>query len=107
MTTAMAGLRNREVSPLAFSAVLPIVDAYIAIDDDWMLEAMRVLKHPSGGDPSIAAGPSGSATLGGLLALCRDETLGDARRALGVSATSRVLAIASEGVTDPELWRAI
>ena len=29
----MAGLRNREVSPLAFHAVLPIVDVFMSIDD--------------------------------------------------------------------------
>jgi diaminopropionate ammonia-lyase len=107
LNTAMAGLRNREVSPLAFQAVLPIVDAFMSIDDVWAHDAMKALAHPSDGDPAIAAGASGAAALGGLLALCRDADLQEARRALQLSPESRVLAIVSEGVTDPGLWRDI
>ena len=71
------------------------------------MQAMRTLKYPRAGDPAVEAGASGSAALAGLLALCKDERLEAARRALGLSATSRVLVIVSEGVTDPQLWRAI
>lgn len=95
----MAGLRNREVSPLAFESLLPNVDAFIAIDDEWAFEAMRAL-HRHG----IAAGASGSAALGGLLALCQDPSMAPAREALGLGASARVLAIVSEGATDPALW---
>ena len=105
LDTAMAGLRNREVSPPAFTALLPIVDAFMAIDDVWSDAAMRVLARPTGSDPIINAGASGSAALGGLLALCQEPSLGFARRSLGLSGDSRVLVIVSEGVTDPELWR--
>ena len=35
LSTTLAGLRNREVSPLAFAALLPNVDAFMAIDDVW------------------------------------------------------------------------
>lgn len=107
LTTTMAGLRNREVSPLAFDAVLPIVDAFMSIDDVWSHEAMKRLAHPSNADPAVAAGASGAAALGGLIALCTDHTLQDARDALRLSPESRVLAIVSEGVTDPGLWRDI
>ena len=105
LTTTMAGLRNREVSPPAFEALLPIVDAFIAIDDVWAHEAMRTFAKPSGGDPMIAAGSSGSAALGGLLALCREPSLATARHQLGLNRDSRVLVLVSEGVTDPDLWR--
>lgn len=105
LTTRMAGLRNREVSPPAFRALLPIVDAFMAIDDVWSDTAVRALGRPIGGDPAIAAGASGAAALGGLIALCREPSLGEARRALGLSTDSRVLVIVSEGVTDPEVWR--
>lgn len=104
LTTTLAGLRNREVSPLAFNAVLPIVDAFMAIDDRWAHDAMRAFGRPMPGDPAIAAGASGSAALGGLLALCREPALSSARSQLGLGAASRVLAIVSEGVTDPDLW---
>jgi diaminopropionate ammonia-lyase len=103
----MAGLRNREVSPLAFHAVLPIVDAFMSIDDVWAHEAMKRLARPHAGDAAVAAGASGAAALGGLLALCRDDAFADARRALRLSPESQVLAIVSEGVTDPGLWRDI
>lgn len=106
LNTSMAGLRNREVSPPAFMALLPIVDAFMAIDDEWSDKAMQTFAKPRGGDPVINAGASGSAALGGLLALCQDPSLGDARSALGLSEKSRALVIVSEGVTDPQLWAA-
>jgi diaminopropionate ammonia-lyase len=105
LNTTMAGLRNREVSPPAFMALLPVVDAFMAIDDVWSDAAMRALGIPRDGDPAINAGASGSAALGGLLALCREPSLDRARTSLGLSENSRILVIVSEGVTDPELWR--
>lgn len=103
LSTTMAGLRNREVSPLAFEAVQPIVDAYVAIDDRWAHDAMRRFARPAGGDPAIAAGASGSAALGGLLAVCTDPTMAPVRERLRIGPASRMLVIVSEGVTDPHL----
>jgi diaminopropionate ammonia-lyase len=100
----MAGLRNREVSPTAFEALLPNVDAFMSIDDVWAHEAMRTFARPLDGDPAIEAGASGSAALGGLLALGRDPALAAARSQLGLNPDSRVLVLVSEGVTDPALW---
>jgi diaminopropionate ammonia-lyase len=102
LTTAMAGLRNREVSPLAFDAVRSIVSAFVAIDDVWSIEAMRALKSSG-----IAAGASGAAALGGLLAVCRDESMRDIRRSLELDTKTRVVAIVSEGVTDPSHWESV
>lgn len=107
LTSTLAGLRNREVSPLAFASLLPNVDAFMAIDDEWAHEAMRALAHPLPGDRAIAAGASGAAALGGLLALCRDASMGDARQQLGLDRTSSVLVLVSEGVTDPDLWTSV
>jgi diaminopropionate ammonia-lyase len=98
----MAGLRNREVSPLAFESLLPNVDAFMAIDDQWSFDAMRELSTVG-----IRAGSSGSAALGGLLALCRDRSMADARADLGLQPSSRVLVVVSEGVTDPSLFEAV
>ena len=103
LRTTMAGLRNREVSPLAFDAVQPIVDAYVAIDDVWALDAMRRFARPAGGDPAIAAGVSGSAALGGLLAVCNEPALAPVRERLRLGHETRVLVVVSEGVTDPQL----
>jgi diaminopropionate ammonia-lyase len=104
LTTTMAGLRNREVSAPAFRALLPNVDAFMAIDDVWSHAAMRQLANPRQGDPPINAGSSGSAALGGLLALCTEPSLDGARRQLGLNRDSRVVAVVSEGVTDPAMW---
>jgi diaminopropionate ammonia-lyase len=107
LNTTMAGLRNREVSPLAFESLLPNVDGFMAIGDAWAHQAMRALAAPMNGDGTIAAGASGAAALGGLMALCRDESMNRARRKLGLDSSSRVLVIVSEGVTDPDLWRSV
>ena len=102
LNTTMAGLRNREVSPLAFESLLPNVDAFMAIDDPWSFDAMRELAAIG-----IRAGSSGSAALGGLLALCRGPSMAEARERLELRPGSRVLAIVSEGVTDPALFEAV
>jgi diaminopropionate ammonia-lyase len=107
LRTTLAGLRNREVSPSAFASLLPNVAAFMAIDDVWAHDAMRALARPATGDPVIAAGASGAAALGGLLALCRDQSMSDLRRQLDIGDHSKVLAIVSEGVTEQEVWSAV
>jgi diaminopropionate ammonia-lyase len=104
LTTTMAGLRNREVSPLAFAALQPIVDTYLAIDDSWAFEAIRRLARPDGDDPRVEAGASGAAALGGLMAVLNDPDLSAARQHLQVNTSTRALVIVSEGVTDPDVW---
>ena len=104
LNTSMAGLRNREVSPPAFMSLLPNVDHFMAIEDVWAHDAMRALAHPIAGDSPIAAGASGAAALGGAMALCRDASMTAFKRHLGLGSGTRVLAIVSEGVTDPDHW---
>jgi diaminopropionate ammonia-lyase len=102
LNTAMTGLRNREVSTTGFAAAFQIVNAFVSIDDAWAEEAMRAL-HVAG----IRAGASGAAALGGLLAVMRDASMGDVRSELGLGPASRVMAIISEGVTDPAHWSSV
>lgn len=99
LTTIMAGLRCGEVSPAAFAAVQPLVDAYVAVDDAWCRRAMRTLARPEGGDPALAVGTSGAAGIAALLALAASGTED--------VAGARVLAIATEGVTEPALWHEV
>ena len=68
---------------------------------------MRRLARPTGSDPSIDAGASGAAALGGLLATLGDPAAGDLRQALALDGTSTVVVIVSEGVTDPPLWQRV
>jgi diaminopropionate ammonia-lyase len=105
--TTMGGLRCGEVSPAAFAAVLALVDAYVAIEDDWAFDAMRRLARPPAPDPVIQAGPSGAAALGGLLAVQNDDSLREVREAIGLGPASAVAVIVSEGVTEPGLWRQV
>jgi diaminopropionate ammonia-lyase len=102
LQTTLAGLRNREVSPLAFESLLPNVDAFMSIDDEWAFEAMRALDANG-----IMAGASGSAALGGLLALCRDRSMQDMRSELALDDRASTLVIVSEGVTDPDLFASV
>jgi len=102
LATAMAGLRNREVSPLAFNAVRNIVDAFVAIDDVWTERAMRTLNNEG-----IRAGASGAATLGGLMALCSEPAMAAVRDRIALNDASNAVVIVSEGVTDPKHWSAV
>jgi diaminopropionate ammonia-lyase len=106
--TIMGGLRCGEVSPLAFQAAQPLVDAYVAIEDRWAEDAMRRFARPLEGDPPIMAGPSGAATLGALLATRNDRAAGEAlQRAVPLGRASEVVLIVTEGLTDPDLWRRV
>jgi threonine dehydratase len=103
----MGPLRCGEVSPLAFEAAFPFVAGYIAIDDEWAVQAMRRLARPLPDDPPLVAGPSGAAALGGLLAARRDPAALAFATALDLGAAATVLLIVSEGMTDPPLWREV
>jgi diaminopropionate ammonia-lyase len=107
LTTVMAGLRCGEVSPLAFAAIAPLVDGYLAVDDDWTRAAMRHLARPEADDQALAVGASGAAGVAALLALRDDPELAAVAIALGLSASSRVFVIATEGVTEPDLFNEV
>jgi diaminopropionate ammonia-lyase len=102
--TVMGGLRCGEVSQSAFGTLSTLVDGYVAIEDDWAYEAIRALARPSGGDAAVAAGASGAASLGGLIATLYDASLGDFQSHLALGPDSRVMAIVTEGVTEPEVF---
>ena len=66
---------------------------------------MRRLAHPEGTDPPLAVGASGAAGIAALLALREDPALAGVAESIGLTPSSRVFAIATEGVTEPELWK--
>jgi diaminopropionate ammonia-lyase len=104
LTTVMAGLRCGEVSPLAFAGIAALVDGYLAVDDEWTFDAMRHLARPEADDLPLAVGASGAAGVAALLALRDDPALADLRTALAVTATTTAFVIATEGITEPDLW---
>lgn len=107
LETMMAGLRCAAVSSLAWPILQRVVDAFVAIDDRWALEAIARLARPVGGDPAIVAGASGACGLGALLAIMADEALAPVRDACQVGSASRLLVFNTEGATDPELHQRV
>jgi diaminopropionate ammonia-lyase len=107
LTTIMAGLRCAALSPAAWPAIAALTDAFVAIDDDATIGAMRTLARPKGNDPPIESGPSGACSLASLMAVMRDSELGRVREALALGSSSRVVVINTEGATDRELYESI
>lgn len=101
LNTVMAGLACGEPSPIALEIVAAGVAASVAIDDERVIEAMRMLAAGAQGDRAIMAGASGAAGLAGLMALLQEPA---ARHTLGLGRESRVLLINTEGDTDPEAY---
>lgn len=93
----MAGLNCATPSLIAWPAVSRGIDAYLAVPDARVPEAMRVLAADG-----IVAGESGAGGLAGMLALTQEPPLAETRQALGLGADSRVLLLCTEGATDPE-----
>jgi diaminopropionate ammonia-lyase len=103
----MAGLNCGMPSLVAWPLLRATADAFLAVDDAYAEAAVRALAAGTGNDPPVAAGESGAAGLAGLLALCREPDLADARRRLRLDGRARVLLVSTEGPTDPESWRRI
>lgn len=102
--TIMAGLSCGEPSEMAWEILKEEASDYLTIPDNLVAPTVRLLARPQGNDPAIEAGESAVAGLAALIAACQDPTL---RKALGLDQSSRVLLIGSEGVTDPDIFKAI
>ena len=104
LDTVMAGLACGEVSELAWEILRGGVNACVAVDDTYALDAMRRLARPVAGDPPVVAGETGGAGLAALLAAMDHP---DIRHTLGLDEASRVVIMGSEGDTDPVIYREI
>ncbi len=100
LDSIMAGLNCGTPSEVAWPYIRDRFDAFVTIDDDWAIEAMRRYYHPLGDDPRIISGESGAATLGALLALCNDASE-EERGMIGLNKNTTVLLLNTEGATDP------
>ena len=96
--SVMAGLACGETSPLAWRFLQPCVDAFMTIEDEQAIEAMRTLSQGSERDTPIVAGESGVAGLAALEWLRSDPQRSEQ---VGLTAESRVLIISTEGATAP------
>ena len=92
----MAGLNCGSPSVVAWPTISTGIDVFVAIEDDWAREAMRMLAGAG-----IVSGETGAAGLAGLLAVVQEE---GGRRTLGLTEGARVLIFNCEGATDPEAY---
>jgi diaminopropionate ammonia-lyase len=104
LDTVMACLSAGEASPLAWRILDHGAAAFMSMRDGFVLQAMTGLAAGFDGDAPLVVGESGSADVAALLALKDD---GGLRAQLGLDETARVLVIASEGATDPDIYRDI
>ncbi|MEJ8561785.1 diaminopropionate ammonia-lyase [Yoonia sp. GPGPB17] len=102
--TIMAGLSCGEPSALAWDILEQEASDYLIIPDTLVAPMVRLLARPLPGDPVIEAGESAVAGLSALVAARSDAALS---AALGLDASSRVLLIGSEGITDPVIYQQI
>ncbi len=98
--TMMAGIACGEVSAVALKVLSHAADATVCIDDDIARDALRLCARL---EPEIEIGETGIAGLAALHAVCANDRL---REALDIDQGSTVLALITEGVTDPEAYRA-
>ncbi|MFD1797276.1 diaminopropionate ammonia-lyase [Paracoccus aurantiacus] len=102
--TVMAMLECYAPSLVALRILERVADGFMLIDEESAPAIMRRLSDPAEGDPPVVAGESGGAGLAGLLAALDDASVA---AAIGLDAGSRVLAINTEGATDPALYTRI
>lgn len=99
----MAGLACREVSPAAWAIIDWLASDFIAIPDDWALEAMRALAGGDGDIP-IVSGETAAGGMGVMLKLASEPEL---RRKLDLTSASQVVLFGLEGATDPDIYREV
>ncbi|MBA3293819.1 MAG: diaminopropionate ammonia-lyase [Geodermatophilaceae bacterium] len=96
----MAGLNAGTPSIVAWPDVSSGIDAFIAIEDDWAREGMRLLASMS-----LVSGETGAAGIAGLLAV-RSGELASIAAALELTEDSSILVLSTEGATDPDAYHA-
>ena len=97
--TVMACLRCQSVSAVAWPILRVGIDAVLVVADDEAAAAMRELARAG-----IVAGASGAAGLAGALVACADERQ---RAQLGITPTSTIAVVNTEGATDPVSYESI
>jgi diaminopropionate ammonia-lyase len=95
--TTMAGLDCAEVSETAWPSLRDGIAGTVTVADAEVHAAMRELAALG-----LAIGDCGASTLAALRALATEDACGALAAAAGLSPGSRVLLVASEGVTDPD-----
>ena len=103
LRTIMAGLACREVSPAAWVILEWLCSDYLAIPDEWVVQAMKALAD-GGGDVPIVSGESAA---GGMGVLLNSLVYPELKEKLGLDSNSQVLLFGCEGATDPSIYQDI
>jgi diaminopropionate ammonia-lyase len=90
----MAGLNCAAVSEAAWPSLRDGIHGTITVGDGESAAAMAELAAEG-----LAIGECGAAPLAALRALCGDQACAELREAVGFGAGSRVLLVATEGLT--------
>lgn len=101
-STVMAMLECYEPSLVAWRILSHAADAFMTVEDDDAVEAMKLLANPKGSDPAVVAGESGGVGLAALAKIASDRNM---RAQIGLDGNSRVFLINTEGATDPKLYQ--
>ena len=102
--TVMAMLECHEPSLVAWNILARAADAFMTVEDEDAVAAMKQLAFPRDGDPPIVAGESGGVGLAALTKVARNDLLRDE---IGLGRDARVFLINTEGATDPSLYEAL
>lgn len=107
LSTIMAGLSCGEPNPIAWDILKHLASCFITCPDTVPAKGMRVLGNPLESDSRIISGESGAVPLGLLFELCKNPALIPLKESIGLTSSSRVFFISTEGDTDPENYRAV
>ena len=107
MNTIMAGLACGEPNPLGWPLLRDGVRQFISCEDRVAALGMRVLGNPLGNDPRIVSGESGAVGMGVLAAILHHPQAQQIKDKLGLTASSRILLLSTEGDTDPRHYREV
>lgn len=102
--SVMDGLVVQEPSNEGWSILSAGAFAFLTIPDQAAVDAMRQAAAPTGEDPPLVIGDTGSSAWAGFLAASGEPQVRDR---LGLDAGSRVVIVVTEGATDPEVYRDI
>ena len=103
LPTILAGLACGTPSLIAWDILSRAASAILKCSDRVAMRGMRVLGNPLPGDPPLISGESGAVTLGVLFELLSNPAHQAIRDALGLTGSSSVLLVSTEGATNPQL----
>lgn len=102
--TIMAGLNCGTPATTAFEILQASADLFLAVDDEFVIDAMRKFYF---GKEKIISGESGAAGLAALIALQTDASLSQAKNFLLMNGESKILLFNTEGDTDKNNFQKI